>query len=125
MPQKMCVNEIDSENPKLISNAFKDYFINIEKALSSKISSVTNCLFTETSLIANHSQSFFFRPSGVQEVINPINKLNPSKSGGRLGIPTKYRVGQKNVTTFNPYTNFKNEQLFEIFFHRCLTKIYY
>ena len=42
MPQKMCVNGIDPKDPKLISNAFKDYFINVGKSLSSKISVVTN-----------------------------------------------------------------------------------
>ena len=123
MLQKLCVNGIDSEDPKLISNAFNDYFIHVGKSLSSKISFVTNCPFTEASLTPNHSQSFFLRPIGVQVVINHINELNPFKSGGRLGIPIKYRVGQKNVTTFNPYTNFENEHLYEIFFHRCLTKI--
>ena len=86
MPQKMCINGIHSEDPKLISNAFDDYFINVGRSLSSKISVVTNCPFTETSLISNHSQSFFLRPIEVQEVINHINELNPSKSGGRLGI---------------------------------------
>ena len=60
MPQKMCVNGIDSEDPKLISNAFTDYFINVGKSLSSKISLVTNCPLTETSLIPNHSQSFSY-----------------------------------------------------------------
>ena len=74
MPQKMCINGIDSEDPKLISNTFNDYFINVGKTLSSKISTVTNCPFTETSLIPNHSQSFFSRPIGVQEVINHINE---------------------------------------------------
>ena len=43
------------------------YFINVGKSLSSKISVVTNCPFTETSLIPNHSQSFFLRPIGVQK----------------------------------------------------------
>ena len=59
----------------------------LENLLSSKISLLANCPFTETSLIRNHSRSFFLHPIGVQEVINYINELNPSKSGGRLGIP--------------------------------------
>ena len=33
MPQKMCINGIDSEDPKLISNTFNDYFINVGKTL--------------------------------------------------------------------------------------------
>ena len=43
---------------------------------------------------------------------------------GKKNHKIKYiQGGPKNVTTFNPYTNLKNEHLFEIFFHRCLTKI--
>ena len=107
MPQKMCINGIDSEDPKLISNTFNDYFINVGKTLSSKISIVTNCPFTETSLIPNHSQSFFLRPIGVQEVINHINELNTSKSGGSLGIPIKYIKLSVNVIA-PILTNFYN-----------------
>ena len=107
MPQKMGVNGIDSEDPKLISNAFNGYFINVGKTLSSKISSVTNCPFTETSLIPNHAQYFFLHPIRVQEVINHINELNPSKSGGRLGIPIKYIKLSVNVIA-PILTNFYN-----------------
>ena len=59
MPQKMCINGIDSGDSKLISNAFNEYFINVGKLLSTKIPVITNCPFTETSLISNHSQFFF------------------------------------------------------------------
>ena len=79
----------------------------LEKTLSSKISIVTNCPFTETSLIPNHSQSFFLHPIGVQEVINHINELNTSKSGGSLGIPIKYIKLSVNVIA-PILTNFYN-----------------
>ena len=53
---------------------------------------------------------------------NPVSNLFVYL-GKLTSITGIYMVGQKNVTTFNPYKNFKNEHLFEIFFHRCLTKI--
>jgi len=74
-----------------VSNTFNDYFINVGVSLQNKIIPLTNCSFTNTSLIKNHnSSSFFLRPIGVAEVHNHIRGLKSNKSLGKHGIPIKY-----------------------------------
>jgi len=91
IPQKICINCEIIQNPKAISNAFNDYFVNVENALSNKISAAIDCTFTVTSLIVNiPRRSFFLRPIAELEVLNHINSLKSSKSSGTFGIPIKY-----------------------------------
>ena len=66
----MCVDGQAIKDPKLISNAFNDYFVNVGKVLSKNIKKPADseCFFTETSLISNQSNSFFLRPIAPLEI---------------------------------------------------------
>ena len=82
-------NEI-VHDPKSISNAFNDYFVNVGYSLTNCIANAADCTFTETSfIIKNHINSFFLRPISGFEVLNHINGLKCTKSAGKYGIPIK------------------------------------
>ena len=91
MPKQIIVNDNILENPKSISNAFNEYFVNIGNSLSRNIPNVTDRSFSITSLIStNPMNSFFLRPIAEKEVLDHISGLKSSKSTGRYGIPIKY-----------------------------------
>ena len=55
----------------------------------SKTPTIIDCKFNATSLIQSSCNAFFLEPI-VEEVVNYIRVMNPSKSTGRNGIPAKY-----------------------------------
>ena len=80
-----------AQGPQAISNLFNKYFTEIGFKLASTIETPTilDGKFNATSLIQSSSSSFFLEPI-VEEVVNYIGAMNPSKSTGRNGIPAKY-----------------------------------
>ena len=88
----MCINGKAVKDPKLISNAYNEYFVNVGNTLSKNIKkpAASDCTFTETSLIVNQSNSFFLRQIATLEVRNCINEMKSSKSVGKSGISVKY-----------------------------------
>ena len=91
VPKQIHVKDEIIQNPKNVSNAFNEYFVNVGNCLSNKISAATDCAFSATSLITiNAKNSFFMRPIAESEILRHINGLKSSKSTGKFGIPIKY-----------------------------------
>ena len=91
VPKEIHVKDEIIQNPKNVSNAFNEYFVNVGNCLSNKISAATDCAFSATSLITiNAKNSFFMRPIAESEILRHINGLKSSKSAGKFGIPIKY-----------------------------------
>ena len=80
-----------AQGPQANSNLFNKYFIEIGVNLASTIETpdIIDGKFNATSLIQSSCNSFFLEPI-VEEVVNYIRTMNPSKSTGRHGIPAKY-----------------------------------
>ena len=91
VPKEIHVKDEIIQNPKNVSNAFNECFVNVGSCLSNKISTATDCAFSATSLITiNAKNSFFLRPIAESEILRHINGLKSSKSAGKFGIPIKY-----------------------------------
>ena len=60
VPKEIHVNDEIIQNPKNVSNAFNEYFVNVGNCLSNEISAATDCAFSETSLITINAKKIFF-----------------------------------------------------------------
>ena len=92
IPNKMYASKSErAQGPHAISNLFNKYFIEIGVNLVSTIetTAIIDGKFNATSLIQSSCNSFFLEPI-IEEVVNYIRAMNPSKSTGRHGIPAKY-----------------------------------
>ena len=92
IPNKMYASKSESaQGPQAISNLFNKCFTEIGFNLASTIETPTiiNGKFNATSLIQSSSNSFFLEPI-VEEVVNYIGVMNPSKSTRRNEIHAKH-----------------------------------
>ena len=71
---EMCITEKAVKAPKLISNAYNDYFVTVGNTLSknTKKPAASDCTFTEKSLIVNQSNSVLLCQIATLEVRNCI-----------------------------------------------------
>lgn len=80
--QKIKVNNSDISDPKLIANAFNDYFIN-------KTSSITQNVESKNCHIISRSTSMFMSPCTPADVFKIIKGLKNKRSVGYDGVSTK------------------------------------
>ena len=77
-PSKLTIDNVDIFDPKIISEKFNDFFVNIGNKVEAKIpkskSSFLNFLKNRA------SNSMFVTPVDETEVFNMLNKLDKSKS---------------------------------------------
>ena len=82
---KIVENNLEITEPKLVANAFNDYFANIGKNLESQIPSVSNSpMVYLNNPVCN---SFYFFPLTCSEIETEISKLKTGKSVGPFSIP--------------------------------------
>ena len=84
--QKLCINGENIHEPKLISNVFNDFFVNIDSFQAHSNLLSMDCSFTVTSLIFCSSKSLFLRPVAEVEIVNHILSIKSTKSAGKYGI---------------------------------------
>ena len=96
MPSKLTVDNIDIYDPKLISEKFNDFFVNIGNNVEAKIPLSKDSFLVYLNNRANNSM--FVCPVDENEVFGMLNKLDKSKSSGPNSIPTNL---QKIIPTYS------------------------
>ena len=120
IPNKMYASKSESaQDPQAISNLFNKYFIEIGVNLASTIETpaIIDGKFNATSLTQSSCNSFFLEPM-VEEVVNYIRAMNPSKSTGRHGIPAKY-IKMSGSVIAPVLTNIFNACISTGYFPKC------
>ena len=85
-PSKLTIDSVDTFDPKIISEKFNDFFVNIGNKVEAKI---PNSKSSFLNFLKNRaSNSMFVTPVDDIEVLNMLNKLDKSKSSGPNSIPT-------------------------------------
>ena len=87
-PSCISVNNNIMYNEKDMANSFNEFFTSVAGKLKSKIFRDEKIDFNKY-LVNSCNQSFFISPTSSEEVINVINKLNPSKTSGPNSIHHK------------------------------------
>ena len=100
-------------NPKKVVKIFDDYFSTIAEKTKAKVR-FSNKSIDEFLQHANKN-SFFLRPTSLDEITNLILSLSKSKSVGLNGLPTKILKLLKNDVSLQ-LTN-----IFNLFFHRSFS----
>ena len=85
-PSKLTIDEVDIYDPKIISEKFNDFFVNIGNKVEAKIPKPKSSFLTY--LNNRVSNSMFIRPIDDDEVFDMLKKLDKSKSSGPNSIPT-------------------------------------
>ena len=95
MPSKLTVDNIDIYDPKLISEKFNDFFVNIGNNVEAKIPHSKDSFLVYLNNRANNSM--FVCPVDENEVFGMLNKLDKSKSCGPNSIPTNLLKNHVNA----------------------------
>ena len=86
LPSKLTIDNIDIFDPKIISEKFNDFFVNIGNNVEAKIPQPKASFSVYLKNRVNNS--IFVCPVDDIEVLNMLNKLDKSKSSGPNSIPT-------------------------------------
>ena len=95
MPSKLTVDNIDIYDPKLISEKFNDFFVNIGNNVEAKIPQTKDSFLDYFKIYAKNS--IFVCPVDENEVFGMLNKLDKSKSCGPNSIPTIFLRDHANA----------------------------
>ena len=85
-PTKLTVDDVDIFDPKIISEKFNDFFVNIGNKVEDKIPHPKSSFMTY--LKNRVGNSMFITPVDDIEVFNMLKKIDKNKSSGPNSIPT-------------------------------------
>ena len=92
---KVIENGIDITDPKLVANAFNDYFANVGNNLAQQIPSIEGTPFDF--LNSPSRSSFYIFPVTENEIQNEISALKKGKASGPFSIPINILKTLSNV----------------------------
>ena len=85
-PSKLTIDNADTFDPKIISEKFNEFFVNIGNKVEAKIPKPKASFLTY--LKNRASNSMFVTPVDDMEVFDMLKKLDKSKSSGPNSRPT-------------------------------------